>query len=50
MTTRTPPQRTPVKAVLASWLGTTIEYYDFAIYGLASSLIFAKLFFPPSTR
>jgi MFS family permease len=46
MTTNTRTQRTPAKAVLASWLGTTIEYYDFAIYGLASSLIFARLFFP----
>ena len=46
MTTTTPPRRSPARAVLASWLGTTIEYYDFAIYGLASSLIFAKLFFP----
>jgi MFS family permease len=46
MTTTTPPQRTPVRAVLASWLGTVIEFYDFFIYGLASSLIFARLFFP----
>jgi MFS family permease len=44
--TTTHPQRTPVKAVLASWLGTVIEFYDFFIYGLASSLIFARLFFP----
>jgi MFS family permease len=46
MTTTARPVHSPGKAVLASWLGTTIEYYDFAIYGLASSLIFAKLFFP----
>ncbi|GAA4809575.1 MFS transporter [Actinomycetospora chlora] len=39
-------RHSPRKAVLASWMGTTIEYYDFAIYGLASSLVFAKLFFP----
>jgi MFS family permease len=45
-TASTPPQRTPVRAVLASWLGTVIEFYDFFIYGLASSLIFARLFFP----
>src|SRR5919197_3380989 len=44
ITTR--PEHSPAKAVLASWLGTTIEYYDFFIYGLASSLIFGKLFFP----
>ncbi|MBO0877249.1 MAG: hypothetical protein J2P19_28050, partial [Pseudonocardia sp.] len=34
------------RTVLASWIGTTIEYYDFAIYGLAASVIFAKVFFP----
>lgn len=46
MSVTTTPRRSPKKAVLASWIGTTIEYYDFAIYGLASSLVFAKLFFP----
>ncbi|WP_037067105.1 MFS transporter [Pseudonocardia acaciae] len=44
--TTTHPRHTPVKALLASWLGTVIEFYDFFIYGLASSLIFARLFFP----
>jgi MFS family permease len=33
------------KAVFASWIGTTIEYYDFSGYGLAASLIFPTLFF-----
>ncbi|KAB2388759.1 MFS transporter [Actinomadura montaniterrae] len=37
-------QRT--RAVFASWIGTTIEYYDFSCYGLGASLIFAKIFFP----
>jgi MFS family permease len=46
MSVTTGPRRSPAKAVIASWIGTTIEYYDFAIYGLASSLVFAKLFFP----
>src|SRR5690606_8879970 len=32
-------------ATFASWIGTTIEYYDFSAYGLAASLIFPKLFF-----
>ncbi|MEE2060317.1 MFS transporter [Rhodococcus artemisiae] len=36
------------KAVFASWIGTTIEYYDFSGYGLAASLIFPILFFPTS--
>ncbi|WP_236787862.1 MFS transporter [Amycolatopsis sp. GM8] len=44
-TTPRPPRQT-TRAVLASWLGTTIEYYDFAIYGFAASVLFAKLFFP----
>ncbi|MHC1560504.1 MFS transporter [Actinomycetospora sp. C-140] len=46
MTSASEIRHSPRKAVLASWIGTTVEYYDFAIYGLASSLVFAKLFFP----
>jgi metabolite-proton symporter len=32
--------------VIASTLGTTIEWYDFFLYSLASGLVFAKLYFP----
>jgi MFS family permease len=32
--------------VLSSAVGTTIEFYDFALYGLASALVFAPQFFP----
>jgi len=34
------------KVALASLIGTTIEWYDFFLYGTASALIFNKLFFP----
>lgn len=34
------------KAGIASFIGTTIEWYDFYIYGLAASLVLGKVFFP----
>ncbi|MET0710771.1 MAG: MFS transporter [Tardiphaga sp.] len=34
------------KAVVASTIGTTIEWYDFFIYGTAAGLIIGELFFP----
>jgi MFS family permease len=34
------------RAVIASTVGTTIEWYDFFLYGTAAALIFPTLFFP----
>jgi MFS family permease len=34
------------KAVIASTVGTAIEWYDFFLYGTAAGLIFGKLYFP----
>jgi metabolite-proton symporter len=34
------------RAVIASTVGTAIEWYDFFIYGTAAGLVFGKLYFP----
>ena len=36
------------RAVIASTIGTTIEWYDFFLYSVVTGLVFAKLFFPNS--
>ena len=40
-------QATPLRrVVMASLVGTTIEWYDFFLYGSAAALVFNRLFFP----
>jgi MFS family permease len=36
------------RALIASTIGTTIEWYDFLLYGTVTGLVFGKLFFPGS--
>jgi MFS family permease len=45
-------RRQLVRAIVASAVGTSIEWYDFFLYGFAATTIFADLYFPgkdPST-
>lgn len=38
------------KAVVAATVGTSIEWYDYFLFGTAGALVFAKLFFPKSDQ
>jgi hypothetical protein len=38
------------RIVVASMIGTTIEFYDFYIYATAAVAVFPHLFFPKGTR
>ncbi len=39
-------RRAVIEAVIASTVGTTIEWYDFFLYGVMAALVFPRLFFP----
>jgi len=45
----TPSESKPAdlrRVIVASFIGTTIEWYDFFLYGTAAALVFNRLFFP----
>lgn len=42
------PVNTPRQILIASLVGTAIEFFDFYIYATASVLVFPRLFFPSS--
>ena len=44
------PANTRSRVVLASLIGTTIEFYDFYVYATAAVLVFPHLFFPPGNE
>ena len=44
-----PRDRATLRVLLASLVGTTIEFYDFYIYGIASALVIGPVFFPAAS-
>ncbi|MEU6119766.1 MFS transporter [Streptomyces sp. NPDC047117] len=48
-TAHVPPSPAGLRRIVAaSLIGTTVEWYDFFLYGSAAALVFNKLFFPDS--
>lgn len=46
MSSTTPSPKQLRRAIFTGAVGGALEYYDFALYGLASALVFGQLFFP----
>jgi metabolite-proton symporter len=46
MTTTVPPRPGVKKLALTSLASTSVEWYDFFLYGTAAALVFPKIFFP----
>lgn len=38
--------RTPVRAAVASLLGSALEYYEYMLYAATATLVFPHVFFP----
>ena len=38
------------RVIVASLIGTTVEFYDFYVYATAAVLVFPKFFFPGRTK
>jgi len=48
MSTITQHQKQPRKAAIAAWVGISLEYYDFFVYGTVAALVFPKIVFDQS--
>src|SRR3984893_4575268 len=48
MSATAPTRSQLVRAVTASGIGTSIEWYDFFLYGVAAATVFPQKFFPGS--
>src|SRR3954471_3112257 len=46
MTQTATTARSPRRVIIASLLGTSLEWYDFFLYSTAAAVVFNRLFFP----